>query len=341
MKLKKLFFLQMVLLLSGVILFTSCGTQQRKKDKGTPSTGSTSEILVASGGTLWESYVGDSIRSFLKQPYQVLPQREPSYQVAHIPNKDLNKDIFRTHHNILIINTDTAIEKPFVRTRKNRYSNPQQIIEMNANDWHAFLKLWDKNKKTVKHKFDQNELKRLNNTFSHFRDIKIINKLMEKHDLTLTVPESFYIAKNNDQFIWLRKETKEISQGIIIFYHDYTDTLSFDRERIMWKLDSITKRHIPGPSKGSYMALEREFKPPIAQEVSFNGKYAMQLRGLWKTENDFMGGPFVSYTLVDERKNRLVTAYGYVYAPKDDKRNFTRQVDAILHALRFKEKQKE
>lgn len=337
MRAKNLFLLRLIILLTGIAILTSCSQEKRNKDKGTPSTGSTSEILVASGGLLWDSYVGDTIRAYLNKPYKVLPQPEPEFKLAQIPNRDLNKDIFRTHHNILIINIDTAIDKAFIRTPQNRYSYPQQIVEMNAKDWKSMLQLWRIKREVARHKFNQNELRRLNNTFSNFRDIKIINELMEKHHLTLTVPESFYIAKNKNQFIWLRKETREISQGILIFYSDYTDTLAFKKERILWVRDSISRRHIPGPGEGSYMAVEREFKPPLIQQVNFNGQYAAQLRGLWKTENDFMGGPFVSYTTVDEKRNRVVTVDGYVYAPKDKKRNFTRQVDAILHTLRFKE----
>jgi hypothetical protein len=30
-------------------------------------------------------------------------------------------------------------------------------------------------------------------------------------------------------------------------------------------------------------------------------KYYAELRGLWKVENDFMGGPFVSLSTLDEK----------------------------------------
>ncbi len=41
-----------------------------------------------------------------------------------------------------------------------------------------------------------------------------------------------------------------------------------------------------------------------------------ELRGFWDVENDFMGGPFVSYSTLDEATGRVLTIDGYVYSPK-------------------------
>ena len=74
---------------------------------------------------------------------------------------------------------------------------------------------------------------------------------------------------------------------------------------------------------------------PEYREFMKGGRYYAELRGLWRLEGDFMGGPFVSLSTVDEVRNRIVTVEGYVYSPKKDKRNFLRQVEAILYTLDF------
>ena len=61
----------------------------------------------------------------------------------------------------------------------------------------------------------------------------------------------------------------------------------------------------------------------------------METRGLWKMENDFMGGPFVNYTIWDEDGNRTVVVDGFVYAPGKDKRNYVMELEAIIQSLRF------
>ena len=59
------------------------------------------------------------------------------------------------------------------------------------------------------------------------------------------------------------------------------------------------------------------------------------MRGLWKVQNDFMGGPFVSLTVLDPSKKRVVTVEGNVYAPKNNKRNYIRQLEAMIYSLEF------
>jgi len=48
-----------------------------------------------------------------------------------------------------------------------------------------------------------------------------------------------------------------------------------------------------------------------------------------------MGGPFISWTLVDEPRNRIVTLFGFVYAPKYEKRNHIRKVESLLRTVDF------
>jgi hypothetical protein len=67
--------------------------------------------------------------------------------------------------------------------------------------------------------------------------------------------------------------------------------------------------------------------------VVFNGGFASELRGLWRIEGDYMGGPFYSLTAYDERSGELVTVEGYAYAPFFDKREYMREVEAIVRSL--------
>ena len=48
-----------------------------------------------------------------------------------------------------------------------------------------------------------------------------------------------------------------------------------------------------------------------------------------------MGGPFVSYTTVDTATDRVFTLDCYVYSPKLPKRNYMREVEHLLHLVKF------
>ena len=84
------------------------------------------------------------------------------------------------------------------------------------------------------------------------------------------------------------------------------------------------------------MAVDKEV-PTVVKEVNFNDNYAREVRGLWNVAGDFMGGPYLSYTILDIERQRVVCAEAYVYAPKYNKRNYLRQLEAILLTLKFTE----
>jgi len=63
--------------------------------------------------------------------------------------------------------------------------------------------------------------------------------------------------------------------------------------------------------------------------------FAVETRGLWEVNGNFMGGPFINYTLVNEKTNKVVTLDGYVYAPNAPKRDLLLQVETIIHSLEF------
>ena len=46
-----------------------------------------------------------------------------------------------------------------------------------------------------------------------------------------------------------------------------------------------------------------------------------------------MGGPFYSLTTYDEKSGMLVTVEGYVYAPFFEKREYMREVEAVVRSL--------
>jgi hypothetical protein len=69
----------------------------------------------------------------------------------------------------------------------------------------------------------------------------------------------------------------------------------------------------------------------------FPAGYTKEMRGMWKVVNDFMGGPFLSYTFVDNRTGKLVTVEGFYYEPNQKKRNMMLQLEAIAYSLKFVE----
>jgi len=317
------------------LILSSCSGD---KNSGLPrSSGKTAEIIVSTNSdTRWEGIVGETIRNFFNQDYEVLPQVEPLFELAHVPLPKLESNkMFRAHHNIFIVNIDDRVSKASIEAKKDLWASPQRVIRITAPSNEAFVEFFDKKKDIVYDILMESEYERLIKTFHSFRDRDIMNTLKDKFGFTMEIPSGFYIATNADDFMWIRKETKQNSQGLLIYTYDYVDTLAFDVKRILSFRDVMTEEYVPGPSEGSYMVVASDYSPIVSKRIDFNGMFAVETRGLWKLENDFMGGPFINYTFVDERTNKVVTIDGYVYAPNAPKRDLMIQIESLAHSLKF------
>ena len=319
-----------------ILVLVSCGEGKKGKIT-THSTGKTAEVIVSTNSEArWEGPIGDAIRAFFNQDYEVLNHVEPIFEVAHVPIDILESDkMFRAHHNIFIVNIDERVEKTSIEAKKDLWASPQRVIRITAPSNEAFIEFFEQKKEVVYNILMDAEYERLISTFHGFRDRKIMAQLDSSFKFTMEIPSGFYIAKNSADFMWIRKETPQNSQGLIIYTYDYVDTLAFDVNRILSFRDVITEEFIPGPSEGSYMVVACDYSPIESKRIDFNGMFAVETRGLWKLENDFMGGPFINYTFVDERSNKVVTIDGYVYAPNAPKRDLMIQIESLAHSLKF------
>lgn len=318
------------------LLIISCDTEV-KPDR---STGRTNEILVVTNTKdMWEGEVGALVRKFFEQPLYGLPQPEPMFQLFNIADEAFNK-VFKAQHNILIIDIRPGFEKALVETRSNYWSRPQRVIKITAPDTAAFRRTFNEHSTAFLEAYNKLEIERTNEQFKMARSVKLANIVKNKFGFGMQLPGGFVIGAEDNNFLWLRQNMQKVKQdvelGILIHEQPYIDTTVFAAGNILALRDSLTSTFIQGPSPGSYMVVSREFVPPAFRwKDDYVTGFAVETRGLWMVKNDFMGGPFISYTFVDPKLERVITVDGYVYNPGDLKRNFIRQMEAIFHTIDF------
>ncbi len=334
----KRWFPVIILLVFTTILMSSC---KEKKDKSaiSRSIGNTSEILVVvQNEKQWDGKIGKAIRDYFGELQYGLPQDEPIYKLSHITVNSFN-DMFKKHRNLLIVEVNPKVKKSKVEFVKNRWAKPQRVFKITVPNTQEFLKTFDLHKKRMMQEYNQAERERILTVFRPSNDVKVVEKVVKSFGLKMVIPKGFYVAKEKPGFMWIRKEAVSYSQGLVVISVPYKDTTQFSRKSILARTTDYLMRYVPGPTQGSYMSIDMKNMPPQTKIVTdFFTDYAVEMRGLWRVEHDFMGGPFVSYTFVDWRKNQIVTIFGYVYQPNKAKRNLLRQVEAIIYSTRFYDK---
>lgn len=328
----KAFFLML-----GLTLFClySCNT---KNSSDPNSTGQGSEILVVCEKADWDALAGKTVRDALTQELEGLPESETEYTLINVPYAKFSS-FLRTHRNVLILDIKKENTKSGIETTKDTWSHPQRVIKIIAPDDSSFVAVFNKYKKSIKDLFVQNERARFAGQNALSRNLKVESMMEKDFGIRMILSSDFYQAKKTKDFLWLRKETTEMSLGLMIYYFPYTDTNQLSNSAILLKRNEITRQFIPGPADGSYMEVADEVIKPVADRIRFKGSYAVETRGLWQTHGDFMGGPFINYSVVDTSQNRIVVFDGYVYYPNKSKRNFIRQLESIIWGAEFVGKQ--
>ena len=302
------------------------------------SVGGTREILVVTQNPdQWDGTIGDSLRHFFLQDQYGLPQPESRNNLAHI-NAEAFSDMFKKHKCIIEVEIDPTLQQAVAKTTEDGWSAPQRYVKISAPNTASWVELFDKQKEIYQQWFDKVERERILTVFRPTKDDSIASAIAKKFGFTLVVPQGFYIAKSERDFMWLRKELERSSADIVIYQTPYRDTLQFETKALLSMRDLMMGQYIPGPSEGSYMGTETEHEQPVVTTASqFPAGYAKEMRGMWKVFNNYMGGPFVSYTFNDNHTGQLVTIEGFYYEPNQKKRNALLQLESIAYSLKFVE----
>jgi hypothetical protein len=295
--------------------------------------GKANELVIVISDESWNGKPGELLRATMGQDHIALPQQEPIFDLVNVPHEGFKK-IFRTTRNIIQTSISPNVETPGLTMKDDVWAYPQATVEIRAKTAEQFEEIFNANSDKILSYFLAAEKERLTMNYEKYYEKLVYNALNTDFGVTMKVPPGFAIARQKENFIWMRYETPEISQGIALYTLPYVSDSTFTVDYLVAKTDSTLEINIPGPTDGSYMAIEKQLDQ-VLNTLEHNNNYAVEMRGLWRTENDFMGGPYICLAELDASNQRVIVAFGYVYAPSKDKRNLLQQVEAMIYSLKM------
>lgn len=327
-KVSAILLLSLLTLLS-LLLVTSCdkGTGGRSTLLPNISGAAGEVILTMSSGVINDPF-GGMFKGILEEEYPMIPQSEPLFTVVMVPTSSFS-NIFKSHRNIIIVKVGEEFEKAQIVPQRDVWAAPQLVLNVVGPTYPAIEELLKKDKDKLVQMIEQAERDRVVQNATKYEAEGLRDLINKKFDVSMIFPKGYVLRLDTTNFVWVSSETPTTSQGVFIYEYPYTDPNTFTAEYLINKRDEFLKKHVPGPTEGSYMITETII-PPTFQALMFKNRYFGQVRGLWDVQNHAMGGSFISLTTVDEANNRVITVDGYVFAPKLKKRNYMRQVEALL-----------
>ena len=309
--------------------------------------GSPYEVLVVCDGKEWESALGKELRDLLETPVEMLNQTEPMFNVMRITARDF-KHLLPSYRNILKVLCSPDVAETSIVAQYDVVASPQIVLTFQGPSIEAMIDYLKANGASL---LQVLEIAERNRTIEYAKKqgAKALEKIVEKaFNIDMNISNGYLFRAESEDFVWASNEYPVASQGFFLYSHPFKGKTSLTTEALVKVRNEFAKR-IPGPSEGSFMTTVKRIPNiedngyvdfmPQRKVVKINGRDWIELRGFWEVENDFMGGPFVSYTTLDPRSGRLLTLDCYVYSPKYGKRNFLRPLEHLVYCVEFPEKE--
>lgn len=317
-----------------VLLFIFSVSCKKEKQPLLPKiTGKPGEVILVIDQYVWDTEIGIYLNNLLTRPFDALPQVEPSYEPVRIASSAFT-NIFKSHRNIIITKISPRNKKPRILVQRDIWAKPQIVINIIGPNDSTTVNYLKENGDKLMNLLDQAEINRTINNYKKNKAKGIDESLRMKHQVSISFPMGYQVSVDSSDFVWISHELSDLTQTVLIYHYAYTDTNTFIPEYLMRKRNEFTRKYVPGPARGSYMTIEPSF-PVIFSEYNRDNQYWAEIKGLWRLENGFMGGPFINMTTLDESRNRVVSIDAFVYAPSLDKRNYVRELEAILQTFRI------
>ncbi len=311
-------------ILIAVLFFVSCNDDTKIV---LASSGNLNEISIVVQDQLWEGSVGKALKSILSKPIYGLPQQEPLFKLRQIPPRVFSGFVTKSR-TIIIIEKN---KQKHTRLLLNKYASPQTVIVVSGMTSREIIDELKKHSKKIINKIKETEIKekqrRIRKSLSNSQVLDSIFKIK------LDYPSIYRVAAADRNFVWLRKDTKSGSVNLSVFQTSLK-TNRLNTEKIIIIRDSVSKQKIPGPTKETYMSTETQYKSVLVPTKIRKYK-GLEVRGLWEVKKQFMGGPFINFSVVDSINNRILFFDGFVYSPGTEKASYIFEIEAIIKSLKI------
>jgi hypothetical protein len=332
--------------------------------KAKPSAlGVMNQIVLVTDNAVYKSIVGDTIETLFAGAYPLTPQPEELFDIKHYQVSDLNEESLRRELRTYLIvgnindenspvakliRDDLGNEKinrvrtdPSFRTSvgRDKWANGQLLIYVFGTTPEDLANAVAKNFEGIATKITEHDAPQLYQfTFGKGINGGLSKKLGERFGIQIEIPKDYEVAVDeptNNGLIWLRTDTKDAVINIAIREYTYSDVALASKRVMIEQFDNFGKQYVSSEAPNSYMISNGIDLPILEFNRLIDGHYTKELRGVWELENDFMGGPFISYAIINEKLGKMLQIDGFIFAPGVKKRNMMQQLDVIVNQIKW------
>ncbi len=344
-----------------VVLLNACSSEVGSKYRPkSPAFGKMNDIVVICDKNVWESFIGDTFSYYYESAFPVMTQPEAIFDLRHMTSEEVMADDLKKQLRTFIVlanlgdansptskwvGEDLGADKKgkamadtsfFSSVGTDKWAKGQLIVYLFGKDLNALTQSIVKTFPAVAKRIQEHDKAQLEaNVYSHKNNNEgAQQQLIRDYGLDIKIPADYVKSPLKSDFTWYRKDFNGMSQHLIFARKKYTSPSDLSKAALLAWRDELTKS-IEGSVKGSFMKTNAVDLPVYEYAYQLNSTYTKELRGIWEMENDFMGGPFFNYTLLNAATNEIIMIDAFVFAPGKEKRDYMQQLDHIVKTARL------
>ena len=286
-------------------------------------------MILAIDTAYWSPAAVKTVRNVLQQPQPAINQIEPMFDIIQCSNSDYRASFMR-HRNIVQFDYSPNYTSNTFEIERNPFTNPQIVVKIRGNQQDSCLALFLAHQDEIVKAMYDNDIARLQNAHRKLNNPVIEKKIKEKFGITMTIPDGYFVGREEQDFLWLCFRTPKNDRFVMIYK---SPRYELTTENVVAERNRITKAYIQGAVAGAYPEVADLEGYPLAKNIQIRYHKGLELRGLWSSVRDKMGGPFYSFTQLSADSASCITIDGFVYAPQEHKRDYLREVEAIVRSI--------
>jgi hypothetical protein len=333
----------------------SCEEGSESNSSKPKARGSIGEIVLAIDSTKWAGPVGDELRAIFEADLPGMLRSESLFKVHRVDPRAMTR-MLKMYTNLVYVTTfddkrggSQVINAQFTPESKakaaadpniysfrmeDEFAKGQEVLYLFGNNEKELVANLRKHKDQLQNLFEVRERDRLAKPLLARKNATAQSDGRKNLGIEIMPPVSYQIAKSEPGFLWLRQPSpteKRPDISVFYFVKDYSKEEQTFPENILALRDSIAQVHIFGDPEdpSSFVTSEKQI-PPAFRNLVINDNFTVEIRGTWKTNNMSMGGTYLGYLMIDQKKGKLYYMEGFVYFPNELHADALREIQTVL-----------
>ena len=330
--------LKMILAAVGVVLLavgcnsSTLGTGQEA------ATGAPYELIAVVDNVQWEGPVGDTLRTIFADHVPHLNEPEPRFDLMRVL-PSAYKGFIKIHRNVLYLDIDPSVAEVSAIAEQDKFSDGQMFMKVSAPNSEVMTEFLSNYREDILVQYETAERDRALKMNKQHKEGVMVDKIREMFGFHIDLPRGYTPrGTSGDSLLVTSFEYPTATQGIAVYSYPYENENDLRLDSLVAQRNNFVK-NIPGPSGKSYMTTVGGYYGPEIKYRVVNGRKWAEVRGFWNLEGpDFMGGPMINWSTLDEKNRKIVTIDCYVFSPKDGQRDLVRGMEHLIYSVQFPEK---